>query len=187
MKRPASPPSQFHKVGVIAAAHGVRGQVKIRSFLESPDALLLCAPLHDHSGRRHFRLTRHGIQKDVLIAAIDGVTDRNQAELLKGTELYTVSSKAQDHSNAWPYAELTGLEARLENGRVYGRVSGVFNFGAGDIVEIATASGGSEMLPFRHAYIGEVNVRAGYLVVMPPDYIESDGESDDGDATSGEP
>jgi 16S rRNA processing protein RimM len=180
MKRAQNSQNRFRKVGFIASAHGVRGQVKIRCFLDSPEELFACHPLHDHLGGRHFKLTRYGIQKELVIAAIEGVTDRNEAERLKGTELYTPALPDDtEQDNQWSYADLTGLQARLRNGSPYGTVSGVFNFGAGDILEIETADGRTEMLPFRHAYVGDIDVEAGVLVVFPPDYLEPEGEFTD--------
>jgi len=161
------------KVGVITSAHGVRGQVKILPFTDSPEDILTYSPLSDASGKRRFAFTRQGIKDRQLIVSIDGVADRNAAELLKGTELFAVAhAPTQSKENTWGYGELTGLQARLGDGKPYGKVIGVYNFGAGDIVEIELPSGKTEMLPFKKDFVGEVKPGEGYLIVIPADYTE---------------
>lgn len=163
-------------IGTITGAHGVRGQVKLRSTTGDPEELMEHA-LTDQSGRRAFKLTRHGIKDDSLIVSIEGVKDRNEAELLKGTKLFAQIDE-DENKNRWSYNELTGLEARLLNGKTYGRVSAVHNFGAGDILDIELQNGGSEMLPFSNDFVGDVEVAKGYLIVFPPEYLEGEKEDE---------
>jgi len=161
------------KVGVIASAHGIRGEVNIRSFSEPPDAIFSYGALTDETYVRTYVLTRRGGKDKTLIASIDGITDRNAAELLKGTELFVAASALpKKKSNQWYAHELIGIEARLPDGRVYGRVVQLYNFGAGDIIEIELANGKTEMLPFAPPFVGEVDADKGYIIVFPPDYVE---------------
>ena len=161
-------------VGAIASVHGVKGQVKIKFFSENVDALLKRNDFSDASGLHLFKFKKHGITNGLVIVSIEGIDDRNVAEKLKGTEIYApASDKTKLKTNQWTYGELTGLRARLENGTTYGKVTGIFNFGAGDIIEIELADGKTEMLPLRDEFIGAVNIEEGYLMVMPPDYVEA--------------
>lgn len=163
------------QVGVIASAHGVRGQVKLRSFTEDPRDILAYAPLTDATGTRVYTLTSHGIKGDSLIVAIEGVTDRNVAEQMKNTAIYAPASlMPTNEENVWYYSELIGMDARTPDGQLYGRVTAVHNFGAGDILEFNRPDGSSEMLPFNSGFIGEVNTEESYLLVFPPDYIEAE-------------
>ncbi len=170
------------KVGVIASAHGIRGQVKIKCFTEHPESLLAYTPLTDAGGTKVFTLKKQGMKDDLLIVSIDGVADRNAAESLRGTTLHAPAPASTDDADGWTYAELIGLKARLPDGTPYGTVSGVYNFGAGDIFDIALAAGGSEMLPLRDEFVGDIDVVGGFVVVMPPDYLEIDEDHDKGDA-----
>lgn len=179
-KRGANPQAapSLVMVGVITAAHGLRGQVKLRSFTQNPDNIFTYAPLTDKYGRREFKLTREGFKDQLFIVNIDGVGDRNDAEALKGTELYTniTTVSPPESDNEWLYSDLEGLQARLEDGSAYGTVNGVYNFGAGDIIDVEKPDGGSEMIPFSKEFVGEVNVKKGYLIITPPDYLEGEEE-----------
>lgn len=180
MKRPDDVnPKAPVKVGVIASAHGIRGQVKLHSYLAKPDDIFSCPVITDKSGRRTFVITLQGRKDNPFIASIEGVNDRNAAEMLKGIELYgDIKSASKPKKNQWYYSDLKGLEARLSNGKTYGKVLAVYDFGAGDIIEIEFADGKTEMLPFREAFFGEVNVEKGYLVVTPPEYVEGEPEEE---------
>lgn len=151
----------------------MRGEVKLLSFTEPPDAIFSSPSLSDATQKRTFNITRKGVKDDLFIISIAGITDRNAAELLKGTHLFAPPRKEKKKAGSWTYGELTGLEARLSSGLTYGKVSGVYNFGAGDIVDIEKTDGSSEMLPFKNEFIGDVRADEGFLIVFPPDYLES--------------
>ena len=162
-------------VGVITGAHGIRGEVKIKTFTGEPDAIAAYGPLSTKPGDRTFEIVRHRVQKGQVIAALKGVTDRNASEALKGTELYLDRQALPDldDEDAFYHADLIGLEARLEDGSVFGRVVALQDFGAGDVVEIAPVEGGStKLLPFTREVVPEIKLAEGHIVVSPPEEIE---------------
>ena len=162
-------------VGVITGAHGIRGEVKIKAFTETPEAIAGYGPLQTKSGDRFFEIIRHRIQKGQVIAVLKDVKDRNGAEALKGTELYLdrqVLPELEDEEEFY-HADLIGLEARLEDGTVFGQVAALQDFGAGDVIEIRPAGGGSTvLLPFTRQVVPDVNIAEGHIVVSPPEEIE---------------
>lgn len=166
-------------LGMIVAAHGIRGEVKVKSFTESPRAITSYGPLTDRSGRV-LKLRLRGAPKgEMLIAAVDGVTDRNAAEALRNTELF-VPRRMLPRAEAGEYyhADLVGLAAETLEGALLGRVVAVRNFGAGDMLEIepAGAQGGSRdtvMVPFTDPAVPEVDVDAGRLRIDPAFWLEA--------------
>ena len=66
------------------------------------------------------------------------------------------------------HEDLVGLAARDRGGRELGRVAAVLNFGAGDILEIATGDGGSELVPFTLAAVPVIDIAAGFVEVELP-------------------
>jgi len=160
-------------VGVVAGAHGVRGELKVKSFTANPRALASYGPLSDRTGARSFSLKLRGAVRGLLIARIDGVADRDQAEALKGLELYVARGVLpRPRRDEWYLADLVGLAAVTPAGRPLGKVAAVHNFGAGDIVEIAPESGPTVMLPFTRRAVPEVDIAGGRIVVDPPDEVE---------------
>jgi 16S rRNA processing protein RimM len=164
-------PSDLVKMGVITGAHGIRGQVKLRS---SSEDLAACDTLSDAAGKKQFKISLRGGTPPNFIASIEGINDRNAAELLRGTELYAPAGALPERKeNSWYYSELIGLAARLASGSHYGKIVAVHNFGAGDIIEIELADGKTEMLPLADTFVGEINTAQGYMVISPPDYLEA--------------
>jgi 16S rRNA processing protein RimM len=157
-------------MGVITGAHGIRGEVRVRSFAADPRAIASYGPLEDKAGKRRFTLRVTGGLEDRLIAAVEGVATRDEAERLKGTELHIPRGAlpaAEDEE--FYHADLVGLEVRLEDGTRFGRVAAVHEFGAGDSLEIARAEGGEILVPFTRRAVPEVNIAGGYLVLDPPE------------------
>lgn len=158
------------KVAVVTGAHGIKGEVKLRSFVENPEFFASVKNLSDSSGKQ-FSIKITGTLKDSLIANI-GLPDRNAAELMKGMELFAPQSAfPKPEEGEYYHSQLIGLEVRDAQGASIGEVSAVNNFGAGDIMEITTSSGESEMLPLDGEWLLEVNIEGGYVVVERPEYI----------------
>lgn len=171
-------PPPLVKLGVIVAAHGIRGQVKIRSFTADPRDITEYGPLYDARGAKAPGLTIQGETHDLLIASAEGVKDRNAAELLKGTELYIPKSALPETAeHEYYYEDLIGMDVVLENGTPFGKVRAVENFGAGevlDVVRIDTKE--SEILPFTQAVFPAIDVAGGTLTLNPPEYVEAKEE-----------
>ncbi|RED49132.1 ribosome maturation factor RimM [Aestuariispira insulae] len=173
-------------LGVITGAHGIRGQVRVKSFTEAPEQLTAYGPLSDESGEQTFKLKITGQSKGSLIVSIKGINDRNLAEDLKGTELYIDRDKlpaANTEDDEFYHADLIGLKAETVEGAGYGTIKAVHNFGAGDILDINLIDGGAEMLPFDKETVLEVDLENGRLVINPPVMVvasedaESQGEA----------
>jgi len=170
-------------VGAIAGAHGVRGQLRIKSFTDDPAAVAAYGPVSDESGQRQFKLIVTGQAKGGVIARIDGIADRSAAEALRGLRLYVDRAVLPPPASGEYYRiDLIGLRAELADGSLYGRIANVEDYGAGDILEIARADGTTELLPFSDRTVPLVDLAAGRAVVDPPVYVEAraNGAQDDG-------
>ena len=156
-------------LGVITAAHGVQGAVRIRSFTEVPDDIVRYGPLTDETGTRSFDLRLVGTAKGVVIARIAGIDDRNQAEALRGLRLHLPrSALPQTEAEEYYHADLIGLEAVLGDGTPVGRVRAIHDFGAGDTLEVTRPGAPPVMVPFTRAVVPIVEPAAGRLVLDPP-------------------
>jgi 16S rRNA processing protein RimM len=155
-------------LGAIVGPHGIKGQVRVKSFAAEPRAVAAYGLLEDRGGQRRFALTVTGGGNDMLIATVDGVATRDEAERLKGTELY-VSRDVLPATEAdeFYHADLVGLEVRLQDGAHFGRVRAVHDFGAGDSLEIER-DGGEVLVPFSRAAVPTIDIAGGYLVLDPP-------------------
>ena len=156
-------------VGVVTGPQGVQGAVRIKSFTEVPVDIAAYGPLEDETGRRQFDLHLCGIAKGVLVARLPGIEDRDQAEALRGLRLYLPrSALPQPEAEEYYHADLIGLDAVLEDGTRVGRVRAIYDFGAGDTLELARDGAPPVLVPFTRAVVPIVAPAEGRLVLDPP-------------------
>ncbi len=167
-------------IGVIAGPHGVNGLVRVKSFTADPADVAAYGPVTDAAGARQFRIRLNGAARDMLIARIEGVTDRNAAEALRGVELYIDRGRLPEAGeDEFYHADLIGLPARSTDGREIGTVAALYDYGAGDMIEIRLRAGGAELLPFSKAVVPEVDLDRGFVVIDLPGVIEARAEDAD--------
>lgn len=169
-------------MGAILGAHGIKGEVKVKSFAARPSDIGGYGALTDAKEKRRFDLSIVGTSdatRGILIARIAGIADRNAAEALKGTELYVARDRLPKLTDTeeFYFADLVGLQAVDEGGKLFGRVVSVDNYGAGDLLLIATDgqadADDSFVVPFTKAFVPVVDVAAGKLVLnLPRDFFE---------------
>jgi 16S rRNA processing protein RimM len=163
-------------VGRFGAPHGVGGDLRLQSFTDVPSAIAAYKPLLDASGTRQFSIVSLRLVKDaVFVAKIAGVADRESASTLTNAALYVPREALPDAGEEEFYlTDLIGLAALTQAGEAFGRVVDVLNFGGGDILEIARASGGETFfLPFKKEIFPHVDLKAGCLILVPPVEIEA--------------
>jgi len=152
-------------LGVVAAPHGIRGAVRIKSFTEDPMSLGAYGPLSDESGRKEYRVEPLSAARGAVLARIEGVADRTAAEALRGLRLYVERKRLPETGEReWYEADLIGLAAVGKDGRDWGKVIAFHDFGAGSMMEVS----GGAMLPFTDAVVPEIDVPGGKVVVDPP-------------------
>ena len=155
-------------IAQIGAAHGVRGEVRLRAFTEDPLSVRRYGPLESEDGRR-FEIEAVRPAKDMLVARLKGVSDRAAAERLTNLRLYVARDRLPEPADGEFYhADLIGLAATTADGASFGTVKAMHNFGAGDIIEIEPAAGGATvMLPFTEAAVPLIDIAAGRVVIAP--------------------
>ncbi len=155
----------------IAGSHGLRGEVRIDSFTEVPEDFASYGPLTDASGAIEYKVRglRDGTRG--LIARIDGVNDRTQADLMRGTELFVLREQLPepDEDGEYYHEDLIGLRVDRPDGTQEGTVHAVHNFGAGDLLEIARPGASSRLVPFTDEAVPVVDLAGRRVVVDYPD------------------
>ena len=149
-------------VATILAAHGIRGEVKVKSFTSDPKAFATYGPFLSKDGRM-IEIKTIRPQKDEFLCTLSDVTDRNAAESLRGVELCVARDKLPKLAEGEFYlSDLQGKQA-VADGKPLGCVSGFQNFGAGELLELD----GGMLIPV--SFIGSVaevvslNLPDGYL------------------------
>ena len=152
-------------LGRIIGPHGLKGEVKIKSFTTDPLDIASYGPVTTADGRL-FRLSNPRLQGDVVIVALKGVTDRTLAEGLKGLELRIDRDEMPETTDGEFYeADLVGLAVFDAGGDKVGEALGFQNFGAGDLLEIKRSTGRNGFVPFADSMVPEVDIEKGRIVL----------------------
>ena len=158
-------------LGQIGAAHGVRGEVRLRSFTSEPAAIADYGPLETEDGRV-FEIEALRPAKDHFVARLSGIRDRDAASALTNAMLYVPRERLPqtEDPDEFYHADLIGLAAVDQDGKALGTVVAIHNFGAGDLIEVKPRTGGNtELVPFDTTHVPEVDIASGRIVVHPPD------------------
>jgi 16S rRNA processing protein RimM len=160
-------------VAQIGAAHGIRGEVRLRPFTGDPMAITSYGPLESEDGTRRFEIEALRPSKDLFVARLAGVKDRDAAEALTNLKLYVSRDRLPPAAEGEFYhADLVGLAAVTPDGTSLGTVTAVHNFGAGDVIEIKPENGETLLVPFTDAAVPEIDIAAGRMVVVPLTAVE---------------
>ena len=145
------PDKKLILLGHVAGAHGIRGELLIKSYTAAPEDIAAYGALTDASGRKSFKLKIVRVTPKGVIVRIVGVADRNAAEALKGTGLHVDrAAMGEPEAGEYFYSDLIGLGAVAPDGAPIGTIKSVQNFGAGDLLEISLHRFGQDRIRRLH-------------------------------------
>ncbi|MDR3325854.1 MAG: ribosome maturation factor RimM [Rhodospirillaceae bacterium] len=159
-------------VGIVLGAHGLKGAIRIKSFTDRATDVVAYGEVEDEVGQ-HFQLRLLSEAKGIVTVMVDGKTDRDSAEAMKGAKLYiSRSALPVTKIDEFYYHDLVGMAVILVDETKVGTVKRVVNFGGGDIIEIV-CSLGDIMLPFNKEVVPVVDVARNFLMIKPITLIDN--------------
>jgi 16S rRNA processing protein RimM len=169
---PTSPDLVF-----VAGSHGVRGECRVKSFTGDGQAAFSYGAFLDQSGAPILTPKRWRSAKDVWVVSFNENLTREQAQALKGTQLFVQRSALPELADEEFYhSDLIGLAVQGVDGSPMGRVKAVHDFGSGDLLEIEQTPDhpSSWLLPFTQVCVPHVSVADGIVTIAPPEEIGGD-------------
>lgn len=169
-------------LGVIIGASGVQGEVKVKPYTGDPEDVGAYGPV-DLVDQNHADKEGNNVQvgvgikivrfaKDAVVARLEGVDDRDAAEALRGLEVYVDRAVLPgEEEDEYYHADLVGLTVEDLEGATLGTVTAVYDFGAGEMLEVNLKAGGVAMLPFTKAAVPQVLIGEGRIIADPPDGV----------------
>ncbi len=155
-------------MGVVHSAHGIKGHIKIKVFASSTASFMAYNRFTDKAGKRSFVFKYIGLFKeDIVVAELKGLQNRNQAEELKGVELYIAREQLPPpEEEEYYYQDLIGLRVQSQAGDLLGNVISVYNFGSGDLIEVnLSKSQEVVVLPFTKEAVPQISIPEGCLII----------------------
>jgi 16S rRNA processing protein RimM len=165
-------------VGAIAGSFGVKGEVRLKSFCADPEAIATYGPVSNEAGTQSWDIKLTRPVKGGFAARLSGLHQKEAADALKGTRLYAPRDALPSlPDDEYYHADLMGLSVMDAGGAQLGRVKSVLNHGAGDLLEIAVKGEQQPvLLPFTLANVPTVDLKAGLIVVDPPEGLFGDSK-----------
>ncbi len=165
-------PRDMVLIGRITGAHGIRGEVKLRSFTAEPEMIATYSPLETVEGKK-IEIARLRGANDGFIAVLKGVSDRNASEALKGTELFVPRQRLAEPEDGEVYIhDLIGRPVVLADGTRLGEVAGIENYGAGDLIDVRIAGRKDTVLiPFAAGFVLQASVEI-VVVDLPEGFLD---------------
>ena len=143
----------------------------MKTFTESPENLAAYGPVETEDGRRFTIRELRPNKGDEAVVSFAGIAGRNAAETFTGERLYVARDALPPPEEGEFYVEdLIGLAVEDSEGRALGKVIGLHNFGAGEMIEIESASGERSYIPFNDDCVPEIDIERGRVVAAPPKY-----------------
>ena len=158
-------------VGVIARAHGVRGDVAVDVRTDSPETRFLQGEVLTTEPAQAGPLTvaRTRWHSGRLLVQFAGVADRTAAEALRGVRLLADVDERERPADPDEYYDhqLTGLPVRTGDGTLIGEVAEVVHLPGQDLLAVKRAAG-EVLVPFVAAIVPRVDLDAKEIVIDPP-------------------
>lgn len=170
-------PDDLVQVGFVFGAYGVAGGIRVRPFSDDADALLHAKTWWlDKPSLRAVEVRRAKLHGGDVVTQLPELTDRNEAEALKGTGVYIPRSEfpvLDDGEFYW--SDLIGLAVENLQGESLGVVADMMSNGPQSILRITAAvsaeSGEAEsaaqerLIPFVDQFIVKVDKEANKITV----------------------
>lgn len=128
---------EYLEAGKIVTTHGIRGEVKIMPYTDTPELLAEFDRLFIGKNKDELIIERSRVFKNMVIAKIEGVDTPEAAEKLRNKPLYMHRDDLELDDDTYFIQDLIGIEVRdADSGKVYGTISDVMQTGANDVYVI---------------------------------------------------
>ena len=138
---------QYIETGKIVATHGIRGEVRVECWCDTPSFLSDFSELYLDNGNKKINVRCHP-HKNIALMKIDGIDSIDDAKPLVGRIIYINRDDVKLEDGRFFVSDLLGLDViDTDTDKVYGKITGVINNGANDIYEMKTEDSKTVYIP----------------------------------------
>lgn len=159
---------QFLEIGKIVGTHGVRGEMRVEPWADSPDFVCGFDRLYFDKGAKEVEVLLARVHKRIVLMKLGGVDTMEAAAALRGKVLYMNRDDVELEDDAYFIQDLIGLTVEdADNGQTYGRLTEVSFTGANDVYHIQSENGKEYLIPAIPDVIIETDVEGGKMTIRP--------------------
>jgi 16S rRNA processing protein RimM len=146
-------------IGVVGNAKGLKGNVQINYFAKDLSKFKSYKYFYVGEKKEKLKIQKHFISGDNFSLKFFDINSREEAESLKNKDVFIESTQLKKlDDESWYHSEIIGLSVETMKGNLVGEVKAIYNFGAGDIIEIKLISGKIEMIPFTKDFVQDIKI-----------------------------
>lgn len=173
---------QFLEIGKIVATQGVHGEVRVQYYCDSAEVLCDFDVLYLDKGKTEVTISRAYPHKNIVVMKLDGIDAIEQAQPLIGKLLYMDRDDAQLEEGLYFIQDIIGLTVKdADTGRVYGKITDVYQNGASDVYSIRRQDGGELMFPCIDEVVIKTDIDNGEMLIRPLKGLFEGAENGDED------
>lgn len=158
---------EYLEAGKIVNTHGIRGEVKIMPYCDSPELLCDFDRLFMGKSLKEIYIERSRVQKNMIICKIEGVDTPEDAEKLRNKMLYMHRDDLELDEDTYFIQDLIGMTVKdADTGEVYGIIDDVFQTGANDVYSIKNGDK-SYLVPAIADVVITTDIDSGIMTIRP--------------------
>lgn len=158
---------QFLETGKITGTHGLKGEVRVQPWADSPEFLAEFDELYLDKGAKKIGITSSRVHKNMLIMKIKGVDSIEEADRLRNKVLYMNRDDVELEEGAFFIQDLIGLDVIDDDtGERLGRLDDVSETGANDVYHVKTDDGREFLIPVIPDVVKDISPEDGYIKIF---------------------
>lgn len=158
---------EYLEAGKIVNTHGIRGEVKIMPYCDSPELLCDFDRLFMGKSLKEIYIERSRVQKNMIICKIEGVDTPEDAEKLRNKMLYMHRDDLELDEDTYFIQDLIGMTVKnADTGEIYGIIDDVFQTGANDVYSIKNGDK-SYLVPAIADVVITTDIDSGIMTIRP--------------------
>lgn len=160
--------SSFLEIGKIVSVSGLRGELRVEPWCDSPDFMLQFKKLFFNDGELELKVEKSRVQKSVVILKLLGYDDIDSANTLRGKVLYINRNDVKLEKGTYFIRDLIGLTVidSADPSIIYGVLSEVSKTGANDVYHIK--NGDREyLIPAIPQVIEKTDIENKIMIITP--------------------
>ena len=152
---------QYLEAGQIVNTHGIRGEVRILPWTDTPDFLRKFKTLYVDG--KAMQVLSASVHKQQVIVRFSGIDDINAAMPLKGKTVYIDRADAKLPRGRFFIQDILGAEVVTESGESIGKLTDVLDLPGGAVYEVKGET--EHLIPAVPEFVRKVDVEAGVITV----------------------
>lgn len=158
---------QYLEIGKVVSTHGLRGELRVDPWCDSPQFLCQFKTLYLKKGETKLSVSSRP-HKTIAIVKARGIDTIEEAEKLRGRVLYINRSDARLAPGEYFIQDLMGLDViDIDTSKSYGKITDVLKTGANDVYQVTDEKKKDYLIPVIDDVVKEIDINGGKVLIKP--------------------